>query len=218
VIKAVLFDMNGVIIDDLLIHAIAFNEVLLPYGIGISHKDYLNDYAGRTDRDGFEDMEKKFALKLPIGDLLVRKGRAYVNLFPEHKKSFPGVVDLVKKLSTIFVLALTSSASKSEIELTINEFKIDSYFKVIVSADDVKHGKPNPEPYQKTISLLGFKPDECVVIEDAKDGIMSAKAAGSFCIAITTTHNRDVLTKADIVVDSFYEIFEAIGKINKDLT
>ena len=206
--------MNGVIIDDEYVHEMAFGEVLQPFGISISHQDYLENCAGRTDKAGFEAMEKKFSRELPIDDLLDRKSEAYLRLFPIYKKSCDGVIDLIKNLSKSFVLALTSSASRAEIDLVLKEFEINSYFKIIVSADDVSEGKPNPEPYLKTTSMLGLRPEECVVIEDSRSGVVSAKAAGCFCIGVTTTHPRDMLTDADLVVDSFEEIFVAIGKIN----
>ncbi len=212
-IKAIIFDMNGVIIDDLAIHSIAFNEVLRAYGISVPLQEYLDSFAGKTDRGGFEDVAKQFSIELPVDELLENKGEAYLKLFPEHKKSYPGVIELIKNLSENYTLALASSATRVEIDLITKEFGIDSYFQVVVSAEDVTQGKPNPEPYLKAASLLKVSPDECVVIEDSIDGVKAAKSAGCMCIRVATTHPRDLATNADRTVDSFEEIAGVIGQL-----
>jgi len=215
-IKAIIFDMNGVIIDDLAIHSFAFSEVLQDFHITIPLKEYLKEFAGKTDRAGFEDVGERFSIELPVDELLANKGEAYLRLFSQHKKRYPGVIELIKKLSKNYVLALASSATRAEVDLITKEFGIDSYFKVAVSAEDVSEGKPNPEPYLKTASLLKVSPDECVVIEDSIDGVVAAKSAGCFCIRVATTHPKDLITKADRTVDSFEEISGVIERIHTD--
>ncbi|MBP7876269.1 HAD-IA family hydrolase, partial [Candidatus Woesebacteria bacterium] len=146
---------------------------------------------------------------------LIHKGEAYLKLFPEYKKSYPGVIDLIKDLSENYTLGLASSATRAEIDLITKEFGIDSYFKVVVSAEDVAQGKPNPEPYLKAASLLKVSPDECVVIEDAIDGVKAAKSAGCMCIRVATTHPKGLATNADRTVDSFEEIAEVIEQFSQ---
>lgn len=213
-IKAILFDMNGVIIDDEHIHEKAFQETVKKYGIDLSHKDYLICCAGKTDRDGYYDIAKKFQIDLPVENLLVEKSRLYLDLFPLHKKSYTGVIVLIKKLAEDYQIALTSSSSRNEVDLIIKEFEIEENFAVTISGDDVKKGKPDPEPYIKTAQALGLDTKECLVIEDSVSGVRSAKAAGCYCIGITTTHSREDLQEADAIVDSFAEINkEMIEKI-----
>src|SRR3989339_853056 len=108
-IKAVLFDMNGIIIDDEHIHEMAFKETVKPFGIELDHLTYLDCCAGKTDRAGYEEIAAKF--------------------------------------SKDFILALTSSSSRAEVDLIAKEFGIDHEFRITISADDVTKGKPNPEPY-----------------------------------------------------------------------
>ncbi len=215
-IKAILFDMNGVIIDDEHIHKKAFGETVKKFGISLSHEDYIECCAGKADRQGYIDIENKFNVDLPIENLLKEKAQMYLKLFPKNKVSYEGVIDLIKKLSKEYLVALTSSSSRAEVDLIIEEFGIADDFVITISGGDVNIGKPDPEPYIKTAQILQVKPNECVVIEDSVSGIKSAKDAGCYCIAITTTHMRNELQDADIIVDKFEEIDEnLINNIEK---
>lgn len=198
--------MNGIIIDDEHIHEMAFQETVKPFGIDLDHQGYLDYCAGKTDRAGYEQISAKFSKDLPVNELLQQKSQMYLKLFPANKKSYPGVTDLIHALAKDFTLALTSSSSRAEVDLITKEFGIYHEFKVTISANDVMKGKPDPEPYLITAKKLGFQPNECVVIEDSRSGVLSAKAAGCYCIGVTTTHSKDDLAKADYVADSFSDI------------
>lgn len=202
-ISHVIFDMNGVIIDDEYVHEIAFQATVKKYGIKMTHEMYLACCAGRTDRAGFETVANETGVNLPIEQVLEDKSQQYLELFPKYKRSFPGVIALINKLKRDYILALTSSASRAEVEMTLKEFEITDCFKVIVTADDITKGKPDPEPYLLTAQKLHVNPDVCVVIEDSRNGLLSAKAAGMKCIVITTTHAKADLKEADLIVDSF---------------
>jgi beta-phosphoglucomutase family hydrolase len=205
-IKAIIFDMNGVIVDDEHVHEMAFRDTVKEHKIDLTHEDYLTCCAGKTDQKGYEDIATSFDVALPVGDLLERKWQMYPKLFEKHKKCFDGVRELIEYLSTKYMIALASSASRAEVELILKDFQIDRYFSVKISANDVKNGKPHPEPYLKTAELLKILPQECVVIEDSRSGVRAAKSAGCYCIAITTTHTKEDLQEADITVSSFSEI------------
>ena len=205
-IKAIIFDMNGVIIDDEHIHEMAFKSTLAKHGIELDHRTYLEFFAGKTDKFGYENIAEKFDKKLPIDNLLKEKKKIYLEFFPENKKYYPGVIKLINILSNDFVLALTSSSTREEVNLVINKFGINDKFKITISAEDINKGKPNPEPYTITAKKIGLKPEECAVIEDSKSGVISAKAAGCYCIGITTTHSEEDLAEADIIVNDFKSI------------
>lgn len=205
-IKAILFDMNGIIIDDEHIHEMAFRETVKPYGINLDHQSYLMCCAGKTDRAGYEEIAVSHNKDLPTDLLLIEKSRLYLQLFPTNKKSYPGVIELIHSLANSYQVALTSSSSRVEVDLITKEFAIDSNFSVTVSGDDVRRGKPDPEPYLLTASKLCVKPQECLVIEDSRSGVLSAKAAGCYCIGVTTTHTQEELEGADVICESFTEI------------
>ena len=204
--KAIIFDMNGVLIDDEHIHELAFGKVLLNYGLKIDHDDYQKICAGKTDKEGFEELAKILRISIDPEIAVAEKGKYYLSLFPSQKRTFLGAIELVRALSQKYVLALASSAVSNEVELILQTFKIRNLFKVITSAEDVKHGKPDPEPYLLTAKKLGLSPKDCVVIEDSPNGISSAIAAGMDCLAITTTHSKEELKQASHIFQSFAEI------------
>lgn len=205
-IKAVLFDMNGIIIDDEHIHELAFHETVKPFDIQLSHQDYLDCCAGKTDRAGYESIATTFNKQLPVDSLLQQKSQTYLKLFPANKKDYPGVIELIHILSRKYLLSVTSSSSRAEVDLITKEFGMDKALNITISADDVKKGKPDPEPYLITCEKLGINPHEAVVIEDSQSGVASAKAAGCFCIGVTTTHSVEDLQQSDLIVDSFAKI------------
>ncbi len=208
--KSILFDMNGIIIDDEHIHELAFTETVEPFGINLTHEQYLECCAGKTDRAGYESIAAQFNKNLPVDQLLVEKSQTYLKLFPANKKTYPGVIELIHQLAQKYLLALTSSSSRAEVDLITKEFGIQADFKVTISADEVTKGKPDPEPYLITCQNLNVSPAEAVVIEDSKSGVSSAKAAGCGCIGVTTTHSADDLKASDVVVSTFSEITEQI--------
>lgn len=205
-IRAILFDMNGIIVDDEHIHERAFRETVKSHGIDLTHKKYLECCAGKTDTDGYEAIAKHFSQELLINKLLIEKKQTYLKLFPKNKKSYDGVLELIKTLSKDYILALTSSSSRAEVDLITKEFGVEIYFETTVSADDVMKGKPDPEPYLITAKRIGLSPKECCVIEDSKSGVLSAKNAGCYCIGVTTTHDKKDLITSDIIVESFSQI------------
>jgi HAD superfamily hydrolase (TIGR01509 family) len=205
-IKAVFFDMNGIVIDDEHIHEMAFRETLKPFGINLTHKEYLECCVGKTDKDGYRSIADDYSIKIDINNIIKEKETRYFNLFPKNKKTYLGVINLIKKFSEEFVLALVSSSSRAEVDLVVQELKIKDYFKFTISADEVKKGKPDPEPYLLAANILGLQTKECAVIEDSTNGVVSAKAAGCYCIGVSTTHEREMLKDADLIVDRFSEI------------
>lgn len=198
--------MNGIIIDDEHIHERAFRDTVKPYNIDLNHQAYHECCSGKTDRAGYEYIARKYSVTLPINALLKQKSAIYTKHFPTNKKAYSGVIELIYTLAENFVLGLTSSSPRKEVDLIINSFEINHKFKVTISADDVKKGKPDPEPYLLTAKKLGFKPEECVVIEDSPNGIISAKSAGCYCIGVITTHKKENLKRADLIVDTVSEI------------
>ena len=137
--------------------------------------------------------------------------KAYNNLLADtiEKNTVPGVLELIKKLiDKNYRLALVTSSILGQAQIIRRALKLEDAFEVMITANDITHSKPHPEPYQKAIEKLGVKPEECMVIENFPTGVASAKAVGKdvLVVAITTTHSRDDLKEADFVVDSFDQI------------
>ncbi len=199
--RAVLFDMDGIIVDSEQLHAAAFQDTLDEFGHKISDEDYKTHFVGKTDETGLESYLKSVNKTVDRQLVLDEKARKYLELASDQLVPYPGVVQLIGKLASSIPLALVTGSLKNEAETALRTFNIIDSFKVIVTADDVSNSKPDPEGYSKAMELLEVSPKDCVVVEDSPSGVKAARAAGADCIAVTNTHTADELQEATIVVD-----------------
>jgi len=217
-LKAIIFDCDGVIVDSEPHHLKAFQIVLEAEDIVLTEKEYYEKYLALDDKGLFETVLA--AHKRPVDNtilkrLILKKMPVYKKLSGQELFLYPGVVDFVKKATGTYHLAIASGAFRGEIKFALDTGGIRDVFPVIVSAQDVRQGKPHPESYLTALAKLNelLRPDspikagECVVIEDSLHGIQSACSAGMRCLAVTSSYPRHVLEKqADRVVDSLAEI------------
>lgn len=198
-IQAVLFDMNGVIVDDEALHFAAFREVLGRRGLDLTRDGYLAYFAGKTDRKGFGDFFAAVdAGEAELGPLMNEKAGAYQELAAESLEPYPGAVELIRHLKGRGVpLALVTGSLRAEAEAVLAAFGIEDVFSALVTADDITNGKPDPEGFLAAARVLGAAPEVCLVIEDAPSGVAAAKAAGMRCAAVLSTHSREDLAGAD---------------------
>jgi len=217
-IKAVIFDMDGVVSDTELDRFKLLRELLKEKGCELSEEEYFKSIMGRKSSG---QLLKIFGAKLSEDEVdeIINKRREACRKNPEkHIKPVPGILPLCKELTGKYELAIVSSAVRNSMELTIRHLDLEDYFKIVVSADDVEELKPNPEPYLKAANKLELESEECVAIEDTKTGIASAKSAGMACIGKRNKiyesrgHNED-LSEADIVVEELAQILDAIKKL-----
>jgi len=201
--------MNGVITDDEDCHELATKKAFNQVGVVITPEIYRKFCLGRRDTTAFKELITEFQINnRNVEDLIFAKTEFYLELIKNNLKLYPGVVELIHTLHKKYTLALTTSSTCAEVETVINKLQIGKLFKTIVTAEDVKHGKPNPEPYLLTADKLDVNFEDCLVIEDSENGIRSAKSAGMKCVAITNTENRHNLQLADRIVVNYSEINE----------
>ena len=216
-LRAVIFDFNGIIVDDEPIHFRLFQRVFAEEGIDLSEATYYQRYLGFDDRGaflaGFGDHGKTVgAAKLQ--ELIARKADYYQEAIRNHVAIFPGVKALVKDLSGTIPLAVASGALRQEIETILQTAGLLRHFRAIVSAEDVQQGKPEPEIFVKALTALNacsgdetaIAPTDCVVIEDSKEGVRGARHAGMKCLAVTNSHPTELLREADAIVASLEEV------------
>ncbi len=213
-IKALIFDMNGVIVDDEPLHERAFKVVCRDYGHDLSRDTYKKLCLGKTDRDGFLNIIKEFNLNgIKVNELVSAKSKEYDILSKTGLMPVAGVVEFIKKHSRNYLLAVVSGASSKEIENTLEIFKVKDLFKVVVGAEDITKSKPDPESYLKAARLLNIEPEECIVFEDSVSGVQAAKLAGMKCVAITTSCTKGDLRLADAFAGSFLNIDKGLKSI-----
>ena len=216
-LRAVIFDFNGIIVDDEPIHFKLFQKVLGEEGIVLTEEAYYARYLGFDDRGaftaGFRENKRSLSEEKLQG-LIERKAVYYQDAIRQHVAIFPGVAKLVKDLAPALPLAVASGALRHEIETSLNTAGLLTYFPAIVSAEDVKQGKPEPEIFLKALAALNarvgnkesIRPEECVVIEDSKEGIRAARRAGMKCLAVTNSHPAELLGEANAVVKSLEDV------------
>ncbi|MFA6282153.1 MAG: HAD family phosphatase [Candidatus Omnitrophota bacterium] len=205
-IKAVIFDMDGVIVDSMPYHFLAWYEALRPFGVRVTCFDVFTKEGERWGKS-LRDFFKKAGIK-PTKRLLTEVFVLRQKIFKKYFKRFifngaQGLLSCLKKGG--YRIALVTGTPDYEVKRILPR-KLHKCFEVIVAGNMVKKGKPHPEPYLKAAKLLKVKPAMCAVIENAPFGIESAKRAGMYCIAVSTSLPKEFLSKADAIVSDIREI------------
>lgn len=209
-LKAVLFDCDGVIADSEHMHLALFQEVLKSRGIQVSKEQYMERYLAMDDRGCFQAVYRdngKTLTEDEMAKMIAEKTVLYKKKAAESLVILPGVVEFVMAVSQKYPLAMASGALRDEVMLMIDTAGIKHYFDAVVAAEDVKNGKPAPDAYLKALEELNKKypgrnlqPAECLVVEDSKHGIVSAHKAGMKCVAVCSSYTPEELAAADKVV------------------
>ena len=215
-LRAVIFDFDGVITDSEVLHLRSFNQVLAGYNVNVTTKDYYRDYLGLSDIDCFRLLVNKGHLKVAeqqIEGLVKQKNQVFERLSRTEGRIIEGVRDFLGMLKQNNVpMAICSGAILTEIELTLEEAHLRPFFEVIVSAENVKKGKPNPDGFLLTLRKLNQKrnspiaAEECVVIEDSHWGLQAAKEAGMHIIAITNSYEAEQLGMAERIITNLNQL------------
>lgn len=205
----ILFDYNGVIADDELVHEIAFGQTLKSMGLELTANTYQNCCLGRTDADGFRELSELFGAPLrqmSISDLVEQKGKHYQHLVADIDIFYPGVIDTIEILAKHFRLAIVTSSQRADIDAALQSTSIPRLVEFILTAEDVTHGKPNPQGYLIGANRLSLPLNRIAVVEDSASGVAAAVAAGLCCIAVKQTTEVERLHHADIIVDNTTDI------------
>jgi len=208
-IEAIIFDMDGVLVDSEPLHEKTAKMTLREYNIEIPASEWEH-FSGTTDWDMFTYIVKNFTDgNVSVEELVAHRNKTYLEVAPKKIEMVKGAYDFIRQIRQKGLkIALTTSSTKDIQQMVFNKFHLHRYFDAIITGDEIKHGKPHPEPYQKTVKKLGIAPKNCLVIEDSTNGIKSAKAAGSIAVGITTSFPKKTLQNAgaDYVVDTFQEL------------
>ena len=205
-VRAVLWDMDGVIADTALPHYRSWQFAFHKQGIRFSDDEFQRVFGQRNDLIVRKVMGKDFSQEL-IDVISEDKEVFFRDEVVKELHLFPGVLELLKLLKENGIAsAVGSSAPLENVEVILKGLKIESYFQAVVYGLEVKEGKPNPEVFLTAARKVGAEPINCIVIEDAVAGVTAAKKAGMACIAVTNTHPAEALKTADWVVDSLEKV------------
>lgn len=203
-IEAILWDLDGVLVDTAGLHYQAWHQLLSELGRSLSEEEFRRTFGLRND----------LILREMLGEAsdeeVERLSERKEALFRQHAAGrvspLPGAVELVRRAQDEGRrMALVTSTPRANIDLVLTGAGLAGAFDTIVAAEDVSRGKPDPEGYLLAARRLGVAPERCLVIEDAPGGIEAARRAGMRSLAVTTTRPRQDLAAADAVVDSLSE-------------
>ena len=208
-LKAVLFDMDGVIVDTEPLHREAYFLMFKDMGIHVTEQMYTS-YTGQSTINICKQLVGHFNLDTDPKTLVAIKRKHFKYLFENDSslQLLDGVLDLIKNYhKNGLTLVLASSASMPNINRIFERFDLDRYFVAKLSGADLKQSKPHPEIFIKAAQAAGQPKEQCMVIEDSSNGIKAANDAGIFVIGYDSTHSTDQdYSRADKVVSSFSQI------------
>ena len=213
-LRAIVFDFDGVIADSEPLHYLAFHDVLGQSGITFPEKEYYDRYLGYDDVGVFKMVAADRGLSWTtdrIAGLVQFKAAVIERLEQNTSILFPGAAAVIRRAAAVVPLGIASGALGVEIRRVLDREGLRSYFKAIVAAEDTPVSKPAPDPYRRAVALLSeavgapLFPPECVAVEDSSWGLQSAKAAGLHTVAVAQTYDGATL-EADLVISSIDEL------------
>jgi len=215
-LRAVVFDFDGIIVDSEPLHYRAFQKVLEPLGAGFSWAEYIERYMGFDDRDAFREAFKVSGIALSaerLAELIALKASLFHEVASEGVTAYSGVINLIKSISGTIPLAICSGALRSDIEPVLQMLSLSDLFDCMITAEDVPASKPDPASYRLVVKKLQqmfpqneITAAEAVAIEDTPAGITSAKGAGLRVVAVTNSYPLKELHSADSIVASLADM------------
>ena len=199
--RAVIFDLDGVMVDSEPLHIEAWKVLFARHGISVADEEHEHGI-GMLDADWIRYIFARRGQQADPEWWQDAKRRIYRSILARNVRPFPGVAELVARLRGEFRLAVASSSWRENILTVVEAMGLRQCFDVFTGKEDVERHKPDPQAYQLTAAALGVSPAACTVIEDSLLGVRAAKAAGARCVAVTNSLPAERLAEADLVVAS----------------
>ena len=217
-LRAIIFDFDGVLVDSEPLIMKLVQEVAAREGWVLSKEEYYRDYLALDDRAVLEHLWRSHGRSLSLAcrdELLAWKARAYAKMIQDGLPPMPGAVQFVLSAAQHFPLAIASGSLRAEIEHLLQKLGLREKFMVLATADDCQSSKPDPEVYLRALTCVQelpalhqprLKAGECLAIEDAPLGVVAAQAAGMRCLALAHSRPQAELQHADWVANEFADV------------
>jgi beta-phosphoglucomutase len=215
-LRAIVFDFDGVIANSEPLHFRAFRDVLADRGVDLAEHDYYTRYLGYDDLGAFREIAADRGRTWSAGELaglMAHKATRLEILERDASVLFPGAADAIRRAAAAVPLAIASGALGHEIRRVLDGADLTRYFSAIVAAEDTTASKPAPDPYRRAVALLsaaigdpGLPAADCVAIEDSRWGLASARAAGLRTVGVTSSYDAGELSGADLVIGSLDDL------------
>jgi len=206
-VKAVIFDMDGVIIDNTPYHVRAWEKFAERYNLELLTEQFKQELLGKSTESILKQLFRQDLSQEKIAEYTEKKDSIYFETYKENISAAEGLlefIDLLKEKN--ITMGVATSETREIAHSVLQKAGVKQYFKVIVTGDDVENLKPNPEIYLSAAEGVGETPADCIAIEDTPSGIQSAKGAGMEVIGITTTYPAERISEADFIIKSFVEL------------
>ncbi|MBN1646768.1 MAG: HAD family hydrolase [Spirochaetales bacterium] len=204
--KAVIFDMDGVLVNSEPHHFAIEKEIFASLGFSLDESE-LKTYVGMSLVKFWTGMKERFSLRQSIEELIENDSRVRISYFEalDHLDPIDGIRELLSGLAAAGIkIALASSSHRAMIDIVLKKLGLGRYFVFIISGHEIEHGKPAPDIFLKSAEAMGLEPVDCLVIEDSRNGVKAANAAGMPCVGFRNPDSGDQdLTTAQLVIDSF---------------
>jgi HAD superfamily hydrolase (TIGR01509 family) len=207
-IQAVVFDMDGVLLDSEPLHHRAVNQLLTEEGRGRLSKEEYVSYMGTTDDYTWRDLMRRFDLPGPFEDYRDRYDKSVLELYRTGSQPAPGVPSVLAATRSLgWGLAVASSSRREWVETCLTALGVREAFDVIVTGDLVRRSKPDPEIFELAARCLGIPPQACLAVEDSPKGVAAAVGAGMFTIAVSSEYaGREETRQAQLQIDSLEDL------------
>ena len=206
--KAVIFDMDGVLVDSQPYHFKADIDTMAEYGV-IKDQKFYESFAGTLTADRMRTLKEMFGLDVPVEEMTIKRENMILDIMgKEDIKPVSGIPEFLRSIKEKgLTTAVASSSDYKLINLILDRLKIAQYFDSVTSGSDVKRGKPSPDVFLLAAERIGIGPSECLVVEDSENGVKAAKAAGMKALGyINPTSGKQDLSLADFITDDFKKI------------
>lgn len=212
---AVLFDMDGVIVDSNPVHKIAIERFCKKYDLELSEEKLSKKVWGRQNKDWIPAVFERDIEPALLAEYSFEKEKLFRELYETEIKPLPGLENFLKQLEEKEIpKAIATSAPIENVDFVLERTGLRKYFQTILHDAFVEKGKPDPEIYLKTAEALNFDPKDCIVFEDSLSGVQSGLSAGCKVVGVLTTHSPQELKETHLTIKDFNEItIEALGNL-----